>query len=107
LFVNGRKKSGALPTSLDESKYPKFVLGASSLRQLSNGFHGLIDEVRISKSARYTTDFEPKNRLELDGDTLALYHFDEGSGDILRDSSSNHHDGKIVGAKWVRADSSS
>ena len=32
---------------------------------------------------------------------MALYHFDEGSGDVLQDSSGNGHDGKIVGAKWV------
>ena len=33
---------------------------------------------------------------------MALYHFDEGSGDVLHDSSGNGHDGKIVGAKWVK-----
>ena len=35
---------------------------------------------------------------------MALYHFDEGSGDVLKDSSGNGHDGKIVGAKWVKLD---
>ena len=35
---------------------------------------------------------------------MALYHFDEGTGDVLHDSSGNGHDGKIVGAKWVRVD---
>ena len=45
----------------------------------------------------------PAARLEPDADTLALYHFDEGSGDVLKDSSGNNHAGKNVGAKWVRS----
>ena len=67
-------------------------------------FHGIIDEVRISNTARYTEDFTPEERFEPDEHTLALYHFDEGSGDVLKDSSGNGHDGKIVGAKWVKVD---
>src|SRR5437868_14560991 len=48
----------------------------------------------------YTTLFRSK-RFEPDADTLALYHCDEGEGDVLKDSSGNGHHGKIVGAKWV------
>ena len=55
-------------------------------------------------SARYDKDFTPAQRFEPDADTLALYHCDEGIGDILKDSSGNGHHGKIVGAKWVKAD---
>ncbi|MDX1945779.1 MAG: LamG-like jellyroll fold domain-containing protein, partial [Pirellulaceae bacterium] len=64
-------------------------------------FEGLIDEVRISKTARYTANFTPKPRHEPDADTLALYHFDEGTGDIAQDSSTNKHHAQIFGAKWV------
>ena len=65
-------------------------------------FSGLIDEIRISKIARYTTDFTPaKPASSPTADTLALYHFDEGAGDVLTDSSGNNHHGKIVNAKWV------
>ncbi len=67
-------------------------------------FHGTIDEVRISNIARYTEDFTPQRRFEPDEHTLALYHFDEGTGDVLEDSSGNGHHGKIVGAKWVKVD---
>ena len=65
-------------------------------------FPGTLDELRISKSARYNADYEPKDRLEPDADTIALYHCDEGAGDQLIDASSNGHHGKVVGAKWVR-----
>ncbi|MCA8994031.1 MAG: SUMF1/EgtB/PvdO family nonheme iron enzyme, partial [Planctomycetaceae bacterium] len=40
------------------------------------------------------------------GDTIAEFDFTQGSGDVLNDSSGNGHDGKIVGATWVKADDS-
>lgn len=70
---------------------------------LFHQFHGIIDELRISKVARYTKDFTPQKRFKVDEHTLALYHFDEGTGNVLKDSSGNGHHGKIVGAKWVKA----
>ncbi|HRR96284.1 MAG TPA: hypothetical protein P5150_06095 [Candidatus Ratteibacteria bacterium] len=32
---------------------------------------------------------------------VAYWSFDEGSGDIVKDNSSNGNNGKINGAKWV------
>ena len=66
-------------------------------------FAGELAGVRISSGARYKTDFTPQERFVPDKDTLALYHFDEGQGDKLTDSSGNNHHGRIVGAKWVKA----
>ena len=80
-----------------------FCIGGNAAEGKSY-FTGIIDEVRISNIARYTEDFIPQRRFEPDKDTMALYHFDEGSGDVLHDSSGNGHDGKIVGAKWVKVD---
>ncbi|MDX1946545.1 MAG: LamG-like jellyroll fold domain-containing protein, partial [Pirellulaceae bacterium] len=76
----------------------------TSVVQLGREFQGRLDEIRISRIARYGEDFPPPTRFHSDADTLALYHFDEGAGDVLRDSSGNNHHGKIVGAKWVRAE---
>ncbi len=70
-------------------------------------FKGKIDEIRISNTLRYETEFTPADEFTNDQHTLALYHFNEGSGDILKDSSGNGHDGKIVGAKWVRVKNNS
>jgi len=51
-------------------------------------FSGWIDEVRISRVVRYTADFaRPAAPFAADADTAALYHFDEGAGDAVRDSS--------------------
>ena len=74
------------------------IIGRTSLEV---PYNGIIDELRISKFARYTADYTPQLRLEADEHTLALYHFDEGAGDVLADSSGNKHHGKIVNAKWV------
>jgi Tol biopolymer transport system component len=77
------------------------VLPPISAEQIRRPFPGVTDEVRISKVARYKSDFTPPTRFETDKDTLAIYHFDEGQGEVLTDSSGNGHHGKIVNAKWV------
>lgn len=46
-----------------------------------------VDEVRISSSLRYSGTFTPAKRFATDGTTVALYHFDEGSGTTTADSS--------------------
>ena len=48
-------------------------------------FHGAIDEVRLSKSARYTSDFEPQRRLTADDDTVLFYPFDRRVGPMVLD----------------------
>jgi hypothetical protein len=67
---------------------------------------GKMYEVRISNTARYMTDHDATAPLTADRHTIALYRFDEGSGDVLNDSSGNRHHGKIVGAKWVKTEGS-
>jgi hypothetical protein len=57
--------------------------------------------MRISRIARYDSDFTPTARLEPDQDTLALHHFDEGGGEVAKNSSANANHGKFVGARWV------
>ena len=41
-------------------------------------FYGEIDEVRVSKVARYSSNFVPEDSFTSDSDTLGLWHFDEG-----------------------------
>jgi serine/threonine protein kinase len=65
-------------------------------------YRGIVRELRVSKVARYNQDFTPVNRFDNDENTLALYHFDEGSGNELKDSSGHGHHGQIVRAKWVK-----
>jgi predicted Ser/Thr protein kinase len=67
-------------------------------------FRGWVDEIRISDGARYTTTFAPSVRFNADPATLALYHCDEGNGQLLYDASGNGHHGKVSNVTWTSAD---
>ena len=51
-------------------------------------FAGWVDELRLSTNVRYAAPFSPPKATHApDAHTAALYHFDEGSGTTLGDSS--------------------
>ena len=43
-------------------------------------------------------------KLQIDSNTVALWHFDEGSGTIVYDETANNNDGTIYGATWQSQD---
>jgi len=43
-------------------------------------------------------------KLQVDDSTVALWHFDNGSGNTVYDATSNDNDGNIYGAKWIGFD---
>lgn len=106
LFLDGKlvARRQYLPGKIADAPIGDFVLGGA---QTASGqyryfyFKGMLDEIRLSKIARYSVDYEPIARLETDEHTLALYHCDEGTGDKLIDSSGNGHDGSLRGATWA------
>jgi serine/threonine protein kinase len=103
LFIDGRRVNSAPRRGgPGAGKLRGAALGGHGLGRMDAQFSGRLDEVRISKAARYAGDFTPQQRFSRDKDTLALYHCDEGTGERLTDSSGNGHHGKIVGAKWVK-----
>lgn len=57
--------------------------------------------LRVSRKSLYSKPFKPEARFSSGTDTLALFHCNDGTGDVLKDSSGHDHHGKIVGAKWV------
>ena len=78
-------------------------------------FHGLIDELRVSSTARYTEDFEPAYRHEPDENTIGLWHFDVGRDKTvfaahgklppgsLKGSAVRTEDGGGIGRDWLCA----
>ncbi len=51
-------------------------------------YNGYMDELRISNNIRYTANFTPaSSQFNTDANTMALYHFNEGSGTTLNDVS--------------------
>jgi len=109
LFTNGQRiQTGTVPQPrAGDAEIASLFIGADpgDTGGTAGHFIGVIDEMRISTIARYDKDFRPPERFEADEHTLALYHFDEGRGDVLNDSSGNGHHGKIIEAKWVQVKS--
>ncbi|MEO8601338.1 MAG: choice-of-anchor B family protein [bacterium] len=69
------------------SSDPFLVLGAEK-RDTGAAFHGWLDELRVSSVVRYSGPFAaPSAPFASDFATAALYHFDEGNGNTLVDSS--------------------
>jgi hypothetical protein len=93
IFVDG------IPTA---TKSPGILLEASTdaLHVGSNMSNVYLAEVRISGSARYTQPFVPEHRLDLDSDTLALYHCDEQSGAAAHDAARGNDATLINGARF-------
>jgi len=62
--------------------------------------HGRMDELRVSSVVRYTGTFVPARHHTPDNKTVGLWHFDEGAGDSVVDSSSNAHEGNAYQVEW-------
>lgn len=79
----------ARPTAMTRSNFSgALIIGRSAYNTLFP-FNGIIDEVRLSKINRYgasTTIPVPKERLPVDGETVALWHFDEQPGHLTIDN---------------------
>jgi len=77
------------PTSYPDSD-PFLVIAAEKHDAGSAypSFNGQIDELRISNSIRYSSNFIPStSEFVTDANTAALFHFNERAGDTLKDVS--------------------
>ena len=79
--------------------FPLFIgADTSGSGQPVDAFPGTIDEVRLSKSARYKGDaFKPLNRFEPDGDAVLLFHLDRNSNGFFFDHVSKRGIGSLKG----------
>lgn len=105
IYVNGAEK---LSFTNDGEKDWTSIFTIGDLRpDRKMCFDGIIDEIRISDTVRtpgeILTNWNNGNgkRLEVDEYTIALWHMDEGEGDIIYDETTNHNDGSRVGPSWV------
>lgn len=104
LFVDGKFQGSETIGTFNKSKFP-LMIGADPGGQgePTQFLIGFIDEVRVSKTARYDKNFTPPTKFASDEHTLALYRFDEGEGDVAHDASNNALHARIHDAKWVAA----
>ncbi len=83
----------------------KFGVGvdADKTGKVIGYFKGQLDELRVSKTARFANAFKPVRFYKADSNTIALWHFDEGQGTVAGDSSSSPNMGKVNGnTQWLK-----
>ena len=89
-FVTGT----ALSTNDDE-----WTVGATPD---GDALEGRLDEIRISAAVRYAGDFAPPTApFAPDSSTRALWHLDEGAGEVSADASGNGNDLVLSGTSWT------
>lgn len=106
IYVNGvlRSTNNTVTGNISYSATPLYSIGNWGVTTF---FPGLIDEVRISDTVRYTSDFTPQTTpFVRDDNTKLLLHFDENGDDPRNtgkaiDDSGNGNHGTITGAKYV------
>jgi len=88
----------------------QFMFGAENYTPgggIRYDFTGLIDEIRVSNKARSAAEIAAAwnggtgRAFTVDGNTDALWHFNEGEGGTAYDETTNDYDGTITGASWV------
>jgi len=91
VFVDGAEVASNPIASMSAEDYDGPVsIGAASYTEMFF-FDGAIDEMHVSNIARYTASFpRPVTPFVADGDTVALWHMDEGSGQLVADFNRNH-----------------
>jgi hypothetical protein len=94
-FLNDGGPTGSLQyLSGGAANDPYIVIGGEKHFQGSPSYYGWIDEVRFSDAIVYSADFMPPTApLSVEASTLALYHFDEGTGVAVGDANGNRSPG--------------
>ncbi len=90
VYVDGQKVASRKGSGKrTRNELPLVVGGDVGQGGVANSFFpGAIDEVRVSRGARYTGErFEPARRFETDADTLLLLHMDGTVGPWIPDAS--------------------
>jgi hypothetical protein len=106
LFVDGVKQDTINPnvTNSTTTTYRNTVIGGME-DFTTRHFPGRIDDVRFSSDAVYASNFTPPcPDLPVTPETIGLWHFNTGSGNIAFDASPNSYDGQISGTTWVAED---
>jgi len=86
LYINGVKQTTTFTISSHSTAYTEnFYVGYHTDPTWNYKGYGVIDELRVSKTTRYTSNFTPStDEFTSDANTLGLWHFN----DNLTDSSS-------------------
>lgn len=100
LYVNGRRVAATPGQGPRRTNTLPLFIGADPDESASptRSFRGWVDEVRLSRTARYREEtFAPAQRLEPDEETVLLYHLDRTLGAFVPDHSSSGAHARLTG----------
>ncbi|MCW2248515.1 hypothetical protein M2352_004175 [Azospirillum fermentarium] len=99
LYVNGTSAGTYADTTAYGARAMVIGAAAGESSPAAPFFTGWMDEIRVSKVARYTATFMPHTTPHVrDADTVHLFHFDDGHGNqFIRDDSRSGHEVAIMG----------
>lgn len=103
LYIDGQLSATAADNSTSIPNNGAMVcIGArnDSSGTIDELWKGNIRWLRVSKKARYLSNFTPTDIYIRDDQTLALWAFDVGSGNSLYDPA-GYHNGTIINATWA------
>ena len=104
-FVNGEIDSVYTVNDKILSSSAHSLIISSWVDPTAYPWKGMIDEVKITNVAlneeEIKANYHQKAEFEVDDHTVALWHFNEGNGDVVYDESPNHNDGTIYFAEWT------
>gem|GEM_PF-4685497 len=106
IYVNGNlsAQGTSLASGIYSQAVPFRVGDRGTDQSVDHPFQGKIDEVRVSNISRYTSNFtKPSAPFTSDANTLALYHFDESSGNAI-DSGPYGYDLTLYSASFTASD---
>jgi len=92
LYQNGKRVATSKGNGKRTTNRLPFYIGADTDGRgaATRWFAGAIDEVRLSKSARYSDDFKPKQRHQPDDKTVLLFHLDRAIGPFVPGANEIH-----------------
>ena len=100
LFINGIETGRSAATGSRLTNTLPLVVGGDVAADgtMTSPFEGRLEEVRLSKVARYTQDFSPPERHSSDPETMLLLPCDVAVGSFLPDRSDQKAHAAVTGS---------
>lgn len=84
MYINGTEESSATFSGSLDTSGRNLIFGVSGNLAIDTSYHGYLDEIRISNTARYTANFTaPTTPFQNDSNTLLLLHCDGTDGSTV------------------------
>ena len=108
LFINGEAISTTTTVNAGPADFSahnvdntgSLLISQNAVADPHEEIRGALKALRITSKAVYSEPFEPESVLSALPETVLLFLFEEGAGDLLNDASGNGNTGTVFGATW-------